>query len=448
MKISGVPILGKKQNIFGTDGIRGKVGIEPFTVESIIKLGNAIGAWAKDRYPHPVILLGDDYRESCSFVKAALQTGLLLYDITMYDGYTVPTPAIFRHMAHMPMFTIGIIISASHNPYYDNGIKIVDSYGKLSLEDELAISQLFFEPHEKNSYNSFGLTRPYVQLIDDYRNTFSSYFAKQFLSGKKIILDLANGATSCIAQKIFEDFHANVITINNIPDGRNINHQCGALDLSSLQSAMMKHKADAGFAFDGDGDRVIAVNRHGQIKDGDDLLTLLVQHPLYQDQKKIVGTVMSNHGLEVHLKKMGKQLDRVHVGDKYIAQKLEVENLRIGGEQSGHIILRDYLNTGDGIFTALRVMESIVQTNNWDMNTFEKFPQVLINTPISIKKDLTSPSMAQLIEEYESQLINGRLLVRYSGTESIIRVMVEDVHFEHAQTIAKNLSHELAKVLQ
>jgi len=441
-----------KKNIFGTDGIRGPMGIEPFTQESIIKLGLVIGQWAVKKYgtadTQTAILLGHDTRQSCSFVKAALQTGLLLNNVSIHDAYIVPTPALLQHIARTKNFNLGIIISASHNHYHDNGIKIVDIKGKLSLDDELIISQMFYDDTKiKYDYDSLGSCQAYHQLQDTYRSTISSYFPAQFLSGVRIVLDYAHGATYKVARTLFTDFGATLISINDSPNGKNINENCGALHLESLQHAVLKNNAHIGFAFDGDGDRVIAVDRHGIVKNGDDILALLMHHPRYKQQQKIVGTVMSNQGFQVYVQNQGKQLIRTHVGDKYIAQLLEKDNLIIGGEQSGHIILRDYLNTGDGIFTALRVLESIIGTNNWDMITFSKYPQVLINVPIAIKKDLTLPFFKTLIEQHESQLHGGRLLVRYSGTESLVRVMVEDVDLDHAQLVAQNVSKELAKQL-
>jgi len=441
-----------KKNIFGTDGIRGPVGIAPLDRDSIIKLGMVIGTWACNNYKQESknvsILLGHDTRESCSFVSAALQAGILLHPVTVHDAHIIPTPALSQQISVSRKYDVGIIISASHNPYLDNGIKIVTRQGKLSLDDELAISQLFFDGHNDTyNYASLGITVPYHQLHDDYLATLANHFAPQFLSGIKIVLDYANGATYKIAQQLFHNFGATLISINDTPNGKNINDQCGALYLASLQHAVLANTADVGFAFDGDGDRVIAVNKHGQIKDGDDLLAILMQHHAYAAQTKIVGTLMTNQGFHAHVNAHGKQLARVNVGDKYIAHMLEKENLLIGGEQSGHIILRDYLNTGDGIFTALRTLEVLIATNNWDMHTFEKFPQILINTPIRIKKDLTTPFFAQMIAQHEAQLNGGRLLVRYSGTESLVRVMIEDLNLVTAQTVGAHLSAQLAKQL-
>lgn len=440
-----------KTNIFGTDGIRGPIGIEPLTTESLIRLGMVIGNWATQKYAimHTplTILLGHDTRESCSLVKSALQTGLLHNNVIIHDAHVVPTPAIMQHLEQSKQYHLGIVISASHNPYYDNGIKIVDRNGKLSLEDELAISSLYYALNVTQPYQNLGQIYAYPTLANSYQKKIISLFPENFLSGIKVALDYAHGATYKTALHIFSALGAHVVSINDKPNGKNINNNCGALHLESLQQAVIEHQADAGFAFDGDGDRVIAVNKQGIVKNGDDILALLMHHPLYIQEKTIVGTVMSNQGFQAYVEHHNKKLIRVNVGDKYIAQLLEKDQLMVGGEQSGHIILRDYLNTGDGIFTALRVLESIISTKNWQMETFEKYPQVLINVPVASKKDLNTPFFKELLHHHESQLKGGRLLVRYSGTESLVRVMVEDTHIEHAREIAQNVSVELAQQL-
>ncbi|MCX5921966.1 MAG: phosphoglucosamine mutase [Candidatus Dependentiae bacterium] len=439
-----------KHNIFGTDGIRGLVGAEPFSITSIIKLGMAIGAWAQKTYgTTPVILLGHDTRESCSLVKAALQTGLLLHKITIYDAQVVPTPTIYQLVTKNPLFNLGIIISASHNPYHDNGIKLVDAHrGKLSLDDELKLSELFYaQDLNALNYTALGTTVMWEDAQKEYCATLAEFFPKNFLQNTTIVLDCAHGATYKVAHTIFQSFGAQVMLINHQPTGTNINQDCGALHLESLQHAVTLHHADAGFAFDGDGDRVMAVSRLGQVKNGDDILALLLTHPLYENETGVVGTVMTNQGFEVHARMHNKELLRANVGDKYVAELLEKKQMLLGGEQSGHIIVRDYLNTGDGIFTALRTLQAMIHTNNWDMETFEKFPQILINVPITVKKDLTEPHLAKIITEHEAQLHGGRVLVRYSGTELLLRIMIEDSHEETAHSVGNHLSQELIKQL-
>jgi Phosphomannomutase len=241
---------------------------------------------------------------------------------------------------------------------------------------------------------------------------------------------------------------ADIIALNTSPNGTNINNECGALHTTHLQQEVVKQHADIGFAFDGDGDRVIAVNRNGGAKNGDDIIALLSQHPLYMQQKTIVGTIMSNHGLELFLHAQGKHLVRTAVGDKYVAAYLNDHQNLLGGEQSGHIIMYDYLQTGDGMMTALRIIETIIMTNNWDMKTFERLPQILINIPVVHKRDLKDPDIASIITHYEQQLDSGRVIVRYSGTENLLRVMVEDTTQKAAQTIGTNLGKALQQKLQ
>ena len=235
--------------------------------------------------------------------------------------------------------------------------------------------------------------------------------------------------------------------LNNKPDGININAKCGATDLSSLQKSVLENKADIGFAFDGDGDRLMLVSFSGETKNGDDILALLSQHTVYKDQNTLVGTVMSNQGLEVFLQNTGKKLLRTAVGDKYVLQALCENSFLLGGEQSGHIILKDLTATGDGILAALRICEVIQETNNWALNTFEKYPQILLNVTIAHKKDLNSSSIQAIIKAAEKNIISGRILFRYSGTENLLRVMVEEKDLQRAQTIAHNLAQELKNFL-
>lgn len=435
-----------QQNIFGTDGIRTRIGAHPLTLESLPRLGMAIAQWALEKYKHnPTILLGHDTRQSCSLVKSALQAGLLCNNAQVYDAQVLPTPAICNIIHKATHFDLGIIISASHNPWHDNGIKIVDKHdGKLSYTDELRISTIFHENKHTFSYASLGEIRYFPAAAAQYMLSLNTFFSPQFLHGKKIVLDCANGATSSIAPSIFTHFGAQVIVINNHPNGTNINQDCGALHPEALQKTVIEHTADIGFAFDGDGDRIIAVSRRSEIKNGDDILAILLDHPTYKNASCVVGTVMTNQGFDAYLSNRNKKLLRANVGDKYVSERMEQEQSIIGGEQSGHIILHDYLNTGDGIFTALRIVETLTMSENWDMHTFIKFPQVLINIPIGVKKDLALPHLADIIKHHEALLPQGRLLVRYSGTESVLRILVEDSDASMAHSIGTKLSEQLA----
>lgn len=435
-------------SFFGTDGIRARIGTNLLTLESLPLLGTALAQWITQRYgSHPNVLLAHDTRNSCAFVKSALKSGLLLSNITVHDAQVLPTPAVFKLIEQNKQFHCGIIISASHNPFYDNGIKLIDARtGKLNQHDEQEICALF-NALKPPTYTEFGNDIPFNNAQETYITQICSAFPSTLLANKIIALDCANGATSHVAPLIFKALGAQIITTNAAPNGANINHECGALYPQQLQELVLCKTADAGFAFDGDGDRVIMVNKHGHIKDGDDILALLLTHPLYQHTRSVVGTVMTNQGFETYLKKDNRTLIRVPVGDKYITERLEHDALLLGGEQSGHIIMRDYLPTGDGIFTALRVLQALQMTGNWHMNTFKKYPQILVNIPVRIKKDLTLQPLKTLIDQSSQLLHTGRLLVRYSGTENLLRIMAEDDDLHRIQEVVTVLSEKLEKEL-
>lgn len=435
------------KNLFGTDGIRNKVGKYPFTLQDLPKLGQALAIWAIEKYGSQAnILIISDTRISCPWVKSSLKSGLLIFPVNIYDAGILPTPAVFYLMRKLKKFHASIVISASHNSFQDNGIKIIDSKtGKLNYIDELAISSLLdSQVNFPDNYSNFGSLKVLESAHEIYIQEILSNFSSNFLENKKIVLDTANGATYQIAPDIFNKFGAQVITINNHPDGININKNCGALNLDSLVNAVLENQADIGFAFDGDGDRVIAVNSLGEIKNGDDLLAILSTASEYSSINRLVGTLMSNQGLEVYLKKKNKDLIRTQIGDKFILEELANNNLILGGEQSGHIILRNLINTGDGILVALKIVETLNYTNNWLMETFYKYPQVLLNIPVNSKQDLNQYPFNQLISESKNRLNQGRLVVRYSGTEPVLRIMIE----EESETLANSIAQELACVMQ
>ena len=437
---------------FGTDGIRGNASQFPFTNEALFHFGHAIGRWSKKKYANithtPHVLIGSDSRTSCNKIKKALTKGLSKQGIIISDSGILPTPAVLNIIQNMHDYTFGIVISASHNHYTDNGIKLFDAEtGKISDNDENSLVSYY----EKIRKNVPASDLKSIQLQHDvssmYEQNILETLPSKFLSSKKIVLDCAHGATYKIAPRLFKKLGAEVITLHTEPNGTNINQSCGTLNPQKLQHYVIEKHADIGFAFDGDGDRVIAVNSAGEIKNGDDILALLLDHPLYSSQSKVVGTIMTNVGLEKFLKKNKKTLIRTKVGDKYIAQSLKSNNLLLGGENSGHIILYDYLPSGDGIFVALRLMEVLIISNNWDMQTFTKYPQILVNVPISHKKDLKNQKLANIIAATKNTLNAGRLIVRYSGTENVLRVMAEDSTHKSAHHAAHTLAQELQKEL-
>lgn len=440
-------------NIFGTDGIRNKVGLYPFTAETLPRLGRAIALWALEKYGHiPDFLLVRDTRVSGCWIKASLSTGLLRYPVILYDAQVLPTPAVFHLMKDDPRYTCGIIISASHNPAEDNGIKIIDRNGKITPEDEQRITDLTAEHSDccqpdMPDFNECGLELPFINAEERYAQKIISLFEPHFLAGRKIILDCAHGATYRVAPAIFNALGAQTIAINTSPDGQNINKNCGALHVEGLQTAVRENQAFIGFAFDGDGDRVIAVSADGTVKDGDDILALLLENPQYKQLPTVISTIMSNKGFEAHIESLGKKLLRTAVGDKYVSKALTENKSTLGGEPSGHIILQDIIPTGDGILAALKMVETILMTGNVAFHTFKKYPQMTVNVPIIIKKPLNEPPLLDIIAASERLVPNGRVLVRYSGTEPIVRVMVEDADTTVINTVAHSLAEELRTAL-
>lgn len=433
------------KNLFGTDGIRARVGASPFTATHLPQLGSAIAQWAQEIYgSNPVVLIGQDTRASGNWIYAQLAASLLAQNISLFNANVITTPALCKLLREQEQFDFAIMISASHNPAQDNGIKIINTqYGKISAFDEKTITH-YFSKKIPASYSSFGMLHSFDEAGQRYIETVLPLFTPKFLRGLSIGLDCAHGATYQLAPQLFKKFGATVHAINTTPNGKNINQNCGALYLEQLQKLVLDNNLDCGFGFDGDGDRVIAVNKNGVIKNGDDMLALLSTHAAYKKEKTIVGTVMSNVSLSNFLQQHNKKLLRTPVGDKYVAEQLDKRNLLLGGEQSGHIVLHDYLPTGDGIVTALRICQTMLETNNLTMNTFEHYPQILFNMPVREKKELESPEISSIIKDHENLLDSGRLLVRYSGTENLLRIMAEDRTYKSAESIV----HKLAKALK
>lgn len=368
----------------------------------------------------------------------------------VHCAQVVPTPVVY-YLTHVARaYDCGVMITASHNPYQDNGIKIIDSrQGKLTEEDEQHLSLLYEQVDLTNiSYESLGKLSFVQDGYEQYKKYLSQQFPLRFLEGKTIIVDCAHGATYSWAPSLFAHFGARVIPLNTQPNGKNINDACGSLYTQALQKAVVSHNADIGFAFDGDGDRLIAVNRHGQEKNGDAILSVLSEHPLYAAMSVVVGTVMTNQGFIKYLAHKNKRLIRTAVGDKYVLAQLIQHNLLLGGEPSGHIIIRDLLPCADGMAVALKLLETILITGNVDLISFEPFPQALFALPVHKKQDLSTPKLLAIQKKAENQLIAGRILVRYSGTENVLRLMVEDETYENAHKIVMYLATEFDAALR
>jgi phosphoglucosamine mutase len=435
---------------FGTDGIRTRVGNPPLTIEHLILFGHALGQWMKIHYEHPSVALAYDTRNSAHFIKNALQAAMLLEDVTLYDAGVIPTPALYKMAQQKKEIAYCIMISASHNAFYDNGIKITDMiHGKLRTQDEDMLIAYTHQQQPPPSYSVFGTAHSWHTAADEYKKFMCSLFPSNYLQGIKIVLDCAHGATGTVAPAIFAQLGAHTIVINNSPNGTNINHECGSLHPASLQEAVQSNSADIGFAFDGDGDRVIAVNGAGEYKDGDDILYALLSDPLYAHDTHIVGTSMTNQALVNSLKGQKKTCVRVAVGDKHVAHYLsENPGVRLGGEPSGHIIFKEYALMSDGIYTALRLLQVLMRTKNMAMNTVAKYPQITHNIAAQKQPDLRQNPYKAIIEEYTQKVPEGRVLVRYSGTEPVLRVMVEDADAHHAQNICATLATILQSTLQ
>lgn len=441
----------KLRKYFGTDGIRGKVGIWPINAEFILKLGWAVGV-VLARQGVGKVLIGKDTRISGYMFESVLEAGLSAAGIDTHLLGPMPTPAI-AYLTRTLRAQAGIVISASHNPYYDNGIKFFSSQGnKLPDELELAIEDQLEKPMTTVDSAELGRAIRVVdapgRYIEFCKSTVSSDIT---LNGLKLVVDCANGAAYHIAPNVFRELGAEVVEVGVEPNGLNINLHCGATHPEVIKQQVLIEKADLGIALDGDGDRVIIVDNLGNILDGDELLYILVKHrqKLGVLRGGVVGTVMSNFGFEYALQNLNIPFVRVPVGDRHIMTELMNRKWHIGGEPSGHIICTDAITTGDGIITALQVLSVMRHTQSHLMELkrgFYKYPQALVNVKVTEMVDpMQIPSIVNAIEKIENDLgDNGRVLLRRSGTEPLIRIMVEGKDEFHI----KKLAHQLAVLVE
>ena len=435
-------------NLFGTDGIREKVRTFPVTSEDFIRLGKAIAAFATQTQSNPTFVIGYDTRISSSFLASCIETGLLHYTIELTSVDVCTTPLLF--LTTQESFDYGIMVTASHNTYDYNGVKIFKKNdGKLSLKDELAISELFYK-------NDFLTSYAGIKEIDYAANPYDNYF--EAIDKKKslsdifddiaLVIDGANGAICRETLTFLENFDIDVTEINTDPDGKNINKHCGVLHPEALQKTVLAEKADIGVAFDGDGDRLCIVSKDGIIKDGDDILAfLLTHHPVYKKSQAVVGTVMSNQGLQKYVESLGKKFYRTPVGDKNVIQKMNECGALIGAEPSGHVILKDFLPTSDAFFTFIQLVRTAQLIGDFTFPSFTKFPHTLVNVPVAAKKDLSLSPFVDIIQQHEKALGAGRLVVRYSGTEPLLRIMVEAETQAQSDMISQTLSLQLTNAL-
>ncbi|MFA5171571.1 MAG: phosphoglucosamine mutase [Sulfuriferula sp.] len=423
---------------FGTDGIRGRVGDAPITPDFVMRLGYAAGkVLASDRShlsagENPVVLIGKDTRISGYMLEAALQAGLCAAGVNVRLVGPMPTPAI-AYLTRALRLQAGVVISASHNPYEDNGIKFFSATGqKLADETELAIEAMLDEP--MLTMDSAHLGR--VKRIDDAAARYIEFCKSTFpfesdLRGLRVVVDCAQGATYHVAPPVFHELGAEVFPIANQPNGMNINRECGATHTATLAAAVKSHRADFGIALDGDGDRLMMADSDGVIYDGDQLIYVIAKYRQQMGRLKggVVGTLMTNLGMEHALARLNIPFMRAKVGDRYVLEMLAEQGWQLGGEASGHILCLDKHTTGDGIIAALQVLQALREAGmtlaqyTADM---EQYPQTLLNVRLTGKVDLTAPAIQAAVASAEQVLgTTGRVVLRASGTEPLIRVMVE-----------------------
>jgi len=419
--------------LFGTDGIRGTAGKPPLDPPSVRRLGAALVRALPHGKESPQFLVGRDTRESGGWIEAELAHGACGEGAMVTSVGVVPTPAV-AFLTRTGIYDAGLVISASHNPFEDNGIKVFSGKGeKFNEAVEGAVEAIMADASWSARGGEAG-TVPRADLVDAYLDHLRAVFPEApHVVPFPIVIDCANGATTTAAPELFNSLGFETIVIGNRPDGRNINLGCGSTHPERLAETVVERGCAMGVAFDGDGDRAIFVDHHGHIVDGDAVL-LMCGHQLLREGRlkgnAIVATVMSNIGLELALKPLGIDLIRTSVGDKYVMEEMLKRNLALGGEQSGHIIFSEYLFTGDGLCTALNVLRTVALTGRTlsdlasDLTTY---PQVLLNVRVREKVELgTVPAVADAIARVEARVAGqGRLLIRYSGTEPLLRVMLE-----------------------
>jgi len=440
---------------FGTDGIRGRVGEGQMTPQAVMKLGWSVGKVLASR-GNNLVVIGKDTRISGYMFEASLEAGLSAAGVDSRILGPMPTPGI-AYLTRTLRASAGIVISASHNPFYDNGLKFFSADGtKLADDIENEIEAMF--ETEMQTVDSASLGK--AERIEDAQGRYIEACKATIpigtsFKGLKVVLDCANGATYHIAPNVFAELGAEVITIADKPDGLNINENCGSTHPNTLAAAVLQNRADIGIAFDGDGDRLMMVDSKGQVIDGDEILYIITKARLAagEPQGGVAGTLMSNLGLELAIKGLGLEFERTKVGDRYVMECLRDKGWSLGGENSGHIICLDRTTTGDGIVSSLQVMAYLAESGVTlvdALSDMTMMPQILINVPLPVKTNpIGEPKVQQAVEDVEKQLNGkGRVLLRPSGTEPLIRVMVEGEEEKrvtaYAQQIADAVSASVA----
>jgi phosphoglucosamine mutase len=426
-----------ERRLFGTDGIRGVANVEPMTAEMALRLGRAAAYVFKRDARHHKIVIGKDTRISGYLFESALTAGICSMGVDVLLVGPMPTPAI-AFLTRSLRADAGVVISASHNPFQDNGIKFFAADGfKLPDEFEVEIEQLMAEK-DLDGHRPGAESVGKAFRIDDALGRYNVFVKQGFprhltLEGLRLVVDCAHGAAYRVAPEVLQELGATVISRGVDPDGLNINHQSGAVAPLGMQEAVRTENAHMGIALDGDADRALLADENGELVDGDVVLAMLADDLLLHDRlrdRTVVATVMSNLGLEIALRERQARMVRVPVGDRYVVEEMRRRNCNLGGEQSGHVVLLDHTTTGDGLLTALQVLALMVRSGRplSDLRrVMTRFPQRLLNVAVVEKRDLAAmPSVQRVIDRVESELGDrGRVLVRYSGTEPLLRVMVE-----------------------
>lgn len=459
--LAGVNVMksDRTKKIFGTDGVRGKANFAPMTVETALALGRAAGKLFRSHNGKHRVVIGKDTRLSCYMFENALIAGLCSMGVDTLMVGPLPTPGV-AFITRAYRADAGIVISASHNSFEDNGIKFFSSDGiKLSDDWEREMEKLIEE-------NRFDDDLPESHLIgrnkkiDDAAGRYIEFakatFGKKLtLNGLKIVLDCANGAAYRVAPHVFSELDGQVFSYGVSPNGLNINENCGSLHPEVVQQAVIEHHADVGIALDGDGDRVILVDEHAQIVDGDQILAICSKHMLEEGTLKnnrVVATVMTNMGVVKAMEKQGIEVIQSAVGDRYVVKEMMENDAALGGEQSGHMIFLEHNTTGDGLVSALQVLRIMIATGaslSQLARPFEKFPQVTVNVMVKSKPPLQQIEEVQnVIREIEEKLIGtGRVLVRYSGTENLCRVMVEGEDQHQISAFAGKIAEKIERAI-
>ena len=441
------------RTLFGTDGIRGVANVSPMTGEMAMKIGKATAHLFKNHKRRPKIVIGKDTRLSGYMFETALASGICSMGVDVLLVGPLPTPGI-AFITYSMRADAGVVISASHNPFEDNGIKIFSGDGfKLPDALEKRIEELIFS-EKIDSFRSSPAEIGKAYRIDDAIGRYVVFLKNSFpkekkLDGIKIVLDCANGAAYKVAPAVFEELGAEVDAVSVSPDGVNINKNCGALYPEFISSIVKEKNADIGIALDGDGDRAVFVDESGNIVDGDHIMAICALDMIKKEKLKentLVTTIMSNMGLDKAIKNAGGKIIKTQVGDRYVVEEMLKGGYNLGGEQSGHIIFLDYNTTGDGIITALQVLNIMLESNK-PLSELSKvmtpYPQVLLNVPVKEKKNFYDiPQINDSIESAKDSLNSkGRVLIRYSGTEPLVRIMVEGEDKKSINHIANQLAN-------